>query len=147
MLTSDSYLTNRAAVLQPASEACELDDLAAAIWVQAYDAAWLGQDWGELACRLDPDVNFVADGFTSLLAGREAVIAHLRETMSQARVHEYNATDLTGYCSGRVGVVHYRWQLDWTVAGERRAITGRDVLVLHAMRGEWLLVWRAQILA
>lgn len=138
---------SHAAVLQPASFACELDDLGAAVWVQAYDAAWLGQEWTQLARRLDPDVNFVSHGFSSLLVGRAAVIANLRETMSRARVHEYNATDLTGYCSGHVGVIHYRWQLDWTVEDERCAITGRDVLVLRAVHGEWLLVWRAQIRA
>lgn len=147
MIISDSQPASRVAVLRAAADACELDDLAAAVWVQAYDAAWLAQDWSQLARRLDPDVKFVADGFRSLLAGRAAVIASLREAMSRTRVHGYNATDLTGHSCRDVGVIHYRWQLDWTIADERRAITGRDVLVLRAVRGEWLLVWRAQIRA
>ena len=73
------------------------------------------------------------------------VLAHLRAAMCGAAVHEYNATDLRGHASGATGVISYRWQLDWTVEGERRASSARDILVLRAELPGWQLVWRAQV--
>jgi len=124
-----------------------LDELAAAVWVQGYDAAWLGQDWGHLEHCLDPDVEFVSHGFVSAAVGRAAVLRGFRELMQAMQVHEYNATDITAHSSGPVGVITYRWQLESTVAGERRAVSGRDLLVLRAADGTWSLVWRAQLRA
>lgn len=122
-----------------------LDDLAAAVWVQAYDAAWLSRSWTALERRLSPDVVMVTSAFTRVIAGRTAVLAHLRALMRGAVVHEYNATDLKGHASGATGVISYRWQLDWTVEGERRASSGRDILVLRAVPQGWQLAWRALV--
>jgi ketosteroid isomerase-like protein len=121
-----------------------LDDLAAAVWVQAYDAAWLGQHWRALEQCLAPDVAVML-GSTNVITGRAAVLAHIREMMTGTVVHEYNATDLKGHASGATGVITYRWQLDWTVGSERRATSGRDILVLRAAHESWQLVWRAQV--
>jgi hypothetical protein len=131
----------------PASLALVLDDLAAARWVQSYDAAWLGQDWGQLERRLAPDVEFVVQRFTTAIVGRRAVMENLREVMRYAQMHEYNATDLRGHSSGPVGIITYRWQLDWTIRHERTETKGRDVLVLRAAGDDWQLLWRAQFRA
>jgi hypothetical protein len=122
-----------------------LDDFAAAVWVQAYDAAWLGQHWRALEQCFAPDVALMLADFAGAITGRAAVLAHIREMMAGTVVHEYNATDLKGHASGATGVITYRWQLDWTVGRERRATAGRDVLVLRAVRESWQLVWRAQV--
>ena len=123
-----------------------LDDLAAAIWVQAYEAAWLGRKWERLHPLLAPEVEFVVPGAPEPIVGNSPVVAALREKMMNVRIHEYNATDLKGYGFGSVGVVTYRWQLDWTPceSAERTQCTGRDVLVLRAAAQSWLLVWRGQ---
>lgn len=122
-----------------------LDDLAAAVWVQAFDAAWLGQDWATLEQYFAAEVAVLLADFTTTIVGRAAVINHFRAMMTGAQVHEYNATDLTGHSAGDTGVVCYRWQLDWTVDGKRRASSGRDILVLRSRVEGWQLVWRAQV--
>lgn len=119
-----------------------LDDLAAAVWVQGYDAAWLGGDWRTLGRRLAADVALLSPELEVWLAGRRAVLTHLRAMMRGARVHEYNATDLKGLSSGPVGIISYRWQLDWTRARRRRQSLGRDLLVLRSAAGEWQLLRR-----
>ena len=119
-----------------------LDEFAAAEWVQAYDAAWLGQDWARLARYLASDVHFVPYGTTTVLAGPEAMIAHLREFLMRAEVHEYNATDVRVRVSHGIGFVSYRWQLDWTGAGRRRTAEGRDMLALRPVRDRWQMIWR-----
>jgi ketosteroid isomerase-like protein len=124
-----------------------LDDLGAAVWVQAYDAAWLGKDWATLEKFFATDAAVVLPGFSATVVGRAPILDHLRAMFTGAQVHEYNATDLKGHSSGAVGVIYYRWQLDWTVDGKRREISGRDILVLRSMSESWLLVWRAQIRA
>jgi len=122
-----------------------LDDMKAALWVQAYDAAWLGQNWENLERLLTPDITFVSNDFLRAIVGRTAVLKHLRSTMAQTQVHEYNATDLKGYTSGSISVITYRWQLDRTSDGERRSGSGRDILVLQpALDAQWQLVWRGQ---
>ena len=124
-----------------------LDDLAAAVWVQAYDAAWLGKDWAgarEIVCARRCG-GVARASRRDACVGRVLILDHLREMLSGAQVREFNATDLRGHSSGTVGVIHYRWQLDWTVDGKRRAISGRDILALRSMPEGWLLVWRAQI--
>jgi ketosteroid isomerase-like protein len=124
-----------------------LDDLAAAVWVQAYDAAWLGRDWAALEQYLAPEVTLLTPRFAAATCGRAAVMAHMRALMCGVQVHEYNATDLTGHASGPVGVITYRWQLDWSLDGQRQALTGRDILVLRGTPAGWQLVWRVQVRA
>jgi hypothetical protein len=129
------------------SEVAELNDLTAAMWVQAYDSAWLGQNWELLERLLALDVEFETKHFTDALIGRHSVITYLRDAIKQTRIHEYNATDLKGHSSGPVGIITYRWQLDCTIEEERTETTGRDVLVLRADEDHWQLVWRAQFRA
>jgi hypothetical protein len=129
------------------SEVAELNDLTAAMWVQAYDSAWLGQNWELLERLLALDVEFETKHFTDALIGRHSVITYLRDAIKQTRIHEYNATDLKGHSSGPVGIITYRWQLDCTIEEERTETTGRDVLVLSAHEDHWQLVWRAQFRA
>jgi len=119
-----------------------LDDLAAAVWLQAYDAAWLGCDWTALERQLAADVALLSPELRVWLAGRRAVLAHVRAMMRGAQVHEYNATDLTGRSMGAIGIISYRWQLDWTFEHKRRQNSGRDVLVLRAAPGGWQLLRR-----
>lgn len=135
---------SRSAGVHAAHEPRALDDLAAAIWVQAYDAAWLGQNWTALEKCFAPDVAMLLGGSANAVTGRAAVVAYIRKKMTGAVVHEYNATDLTGHASGATGVITYRWQLDWTVGSERRATSGRDILVLRAVHQGWQLLWRAE---
>jgi ketosteroid isomerase-like protein len=121
-----------------------LDDLAAAVWVQAYDAAWLSQDWTTLERYLAPDVVLILAGVSAAVAGRAGVVGHIRARMREAHVHEYNATDLTGHTAGTIGIITHRWQLDWTVSHKRCEASGRDILVLRRVREGWQLVWRAE---
>ena len=121
-----------------------LDDMVAARWVQAYDAAWLGQDWDCLAGYLAPAVEFVPPGPAEVLVGRSVILESLRDTLGRMAIHEYNTTDLTGHDRGSVGVITYRWQLDCSVGRQRMQTTGRDILVLDAIDGRWMLMWRGQ---
>ncbi|MGO9803252.1 MAG: nuclear transport factor 2 family protein [Steroidobacteraceae bacterium] len=122
-----------------------LDDLAAAVWVQAYDAAWLGRNWPQLQQQLAADVALLSPDRRVAVAGRRAVLAHMRATLRDAQVHEYNATDLKGRSTGGVGIISYRWQLDWTVGHRRQQLSGRDVLVLRAAATGWQLVRRLPV--
>jgi ketosteroid isomerase-like protein len=124
-----------------------LDNLAAAVWVRAFDAAWLGRDWTTLERRLAPDIALMSPALMTDIVGRDAVLAHLRAMMCGVRIHQYNATDLKGHSSGSVGIITYRWQLDWTVDHKRRPVSGRDVLVLRAANESWQLIWRVQVRA
>jgi len=121
-----------------------LDDYAAAVWVQGYDAAWLSDDWKALEKYLAPDVTLMLAGLSEAIFGRAAVLAHVRATMTGAHVHEYNATDLAGHSALAIGIITYRWQLDWTLNHKRREASGRDILVLRRVREGWQLVWRAE---
>jgi hypothetical protein len=115
--------------------------------VRAFDAAWLGRDWTTLEGRLAPDIALMSPAFMTDIVGRDAVLAHLRAMMCGVQIHEYNATDLKGHSSGPVGIITYRWQLDWTVDHKRRPVSGRDILVLRAVNGSWQLMWRVQLRA
>jgi hypothetical protein len=127
------------------SAAGVLDGLAAAVWVQAYDAAWLGRDWTELERHLAADVALLSPGMRVTVAGRKAVLAHMRAMMGDAQVHEYNTTGLKGRSSGGLGIISYHWQLDWTVHQRRRQLSGRDVLLLRATPAGWQLLRRLPV--
>lgn len=119
-----------------------LDDFAAAAWVQAYDAAWLGQDWQRLARYLATDVSFVPNDSGTALIGRNATVSHLRAFLARSEVHEYNATDVRARVARGVGFISYRWQLDWSDTGRRRIADGRDLLSLRFVDGGWRMFWR-----
>jgi hypothetical protein len=121
-----------------------LDNLAAARWVEAYNAAWVGRDWVSLASYLAPGVEFVVPALGDTLSGRPAIIATLRDSLANVVIHEYDTTNLAGHDHGSVGVITYDWQLDSSIGQQHIQSTGRDVLVLSATAGQWLLVWRGQ---
>ncbi|HEV2284887.1 MAG TPA: nuclear transport factor 2 family protein [Steroidobacteraceae bacterium] len=126
--------------LQPAPAV--LDDLAAARWIQSYDAAWLGRDWPRLERYLAADVALLTAAPGISIAGRRAVLEHMRSRLSGVEVHEYNTTDLRGRAAGDIGIICYRWQLEWTIGHRRQQLSGRDVLVLRAAPGGWQLLRR-----
>jgi len=121
-----------------------LDDLAAARWVQTYDAAWLGRDWDGLAGLLAPNVEFVVPGLGYAQIGRADILESLREALGCMVIHEYNTSEPTGCDRGSLGIITYRWFLDSSVGSRRSQSAGRDVLVLKAMEDRWQLVWRGQ---
>jgi hypothetical protein len=127
------------------SDRTELDELGAAAWVQAYDAAWLDRDWNRLETMLAPDVESVTAGHSETLVGRPAVIANLRESLADATVHEYSATDVHVRGTGAIRVLSYRWLRDETVGDERVTREGRDLLALRAGHDGWQLVRRIEL--
>lgn len=110
--------------------------------MQRYDAAWLGCDWRSLEDQLATDVALLSPELKVWLAGRRAVLTHLRAAMRGRQVHEYNATDLRGRSCGALGIISFRWQLDWSFGHERRQSSGRDLLVLRTSAGGWQLLRR-----
>jgi Domain of unknown function (DUF4440) len=127
----------------PEAPLIRLSDISAAEWVRAFDAAWLNGAWDYLERCLALDVQFRSRDSRTTLVGRKAVLGSLRDLAATSDIHEYNATDLTGRNIGSVGVIRYRWQCDWTSAGERWNSNGRDVLILRAIGETWQL--RARI--
>ena len=86
---------------------------------------------GRIGTAPRPDIALMSPPFMTGIVGRDAVLAHLRAMMCGAQIHEYNTTDLKGHSSGSVGIITYRWQLDWTVDHKRRPLSGHDILVLR----------------
>ena len=123
---------------------CRTDDLAAAAWVQAFDSAWLGRDWRRLEGLLVPDVELLLQDSGTMLLGRPAVIAFMRDLIERVEVHEYSATGLRRRRCRAVSLVSYRWQLDWTANHRRRTTEGRDMLALRELDGRLQLAWRIQ---
>jgi Domain of unknown function (DUF4440) len=123
-----------------------LDELAVALWVRRYEAAWLDRDWNQLERCLAADVAMLSPGMSVSIVGRKAVLAHLRAMMREVDVHEYNTTDLDGRFSGGLGIVSYQWQLDWTVQHRRQQLNGRDVLLLQVTARGWQLLRRVPLL-
>ncbi len=142
MLTPDTLQDGDAHGHPPQRVAGVLDDLAAARWIQAYDAAWLGRDWSRLERYLAADVALLTAAPGVSIAGRRAVLEHMRSQLWGVEVHEYNTTDLKGRAAGDIGIISYRWQLEWTIGHRRRELSGRDVLVLRAATAGWLLLRR-----
>jgi Domain of unknown function (DUF4440) len=126
------------------TDVLSLNDSTGAAWVQAYNVAWLGRRWSGLEKMLAPDITLMSTNFAQAIVGREAVLNYLRALMQRTYVHEYAVADLKGYTSGSVGIITYRWQLDRTVARERRSGAGRDILVLKSEASGWQLTWRGQ---
>ncbi len=127
----------------PQDQYPKLSDLDAAVWVRAFDGAWLKGDWEYLERCLALDVQLRSCDSQTTVIGRTAVLGSIRDFVTSARVHEYNATHLTGRSTGSRGIVRYRWQLEWTSGGERRTSNGKDVLILRAVGDQWQL--RARI--
>jgi hypothetical protein len=127
-----------------ARETLVLDDSTAATWVDAFDAAWLGSRWTELETLLERYVTLTSSDFSRSIVGRDAALRHLRVQRARTQIHEHAVADLRGYTSGRIGIITYRWQRDWTVDRERRSGAGRDILVLQPSSKGWRLSWRGQ---
>ena len=132
---------------RPSPAAAVLDDISAASWVQAFDAAWLGGDRRGLERLLAPDVEFLPQGGADVIVGRAAVLGHLRRALAGGVVHEYRATDVRGRASRSVSIVTYRWQLECARGGERSVAKGRDVPALRAVGEGCQLGWRIQLRA
>jgi hypothetical protein len=93
---------SRAATQAPLGPA--IDELTAAAWLQAFDAAWLSRDWARLRRYIAADVEVLPLGSATLLIGRPAVLASLRRFLRRAVVHEYNATEVRVRRVGRAAL-------------------------------------------
>ena len=114
-------------------------------FIDRMDRCWLEGRFPELAQFLAEDVVFVGPGGTPRVEGLAPATESYRQFMSHARMNRFDTSDQIVTLRGDTGVIEYRWDAEWTMAGKGHAEKGRELLVLARRAGEWRVVWRTQI--
>ena len=113
--------------------------------LDAINAAWREGRLDELDDLLRPDVIYVAPGFSARLEGRDACIASYRDFLAAAEVHDYAADPPTVELFGNTAIATYRFEIDYSVAGQRSRESGHDLFVFTRDDGRWRAAWRTLI--
>lgn len=105
-------------------------------------ASWRSRRFEDLESYLRPDVIYIAPGFAARLDGRDACIASYRDFLDAATVHEYIESDAVVDLFGDSAVATYRYDIDYSLGGDRYRESGRDVFVFTRVEKGWRAAWR-----
>ena len=111
----------------------------------AINQAWLENRPADMGSSLHPDITMVFPGFSGIITGRDALLASFTEFCKNARVLEYEESDLQIQISSNVAVVSFRFNMLYERPSYRERSTGRDVWVFERVEGKWLAVWRTMV--
>lgn len=122
----------------------EWSPLAAATWLQAFNSAWLGGRWPQLARLLCPDVELADLEAGTATLGRANVVAVFRRRYARLNIHEFAATEVVARRLGGVGIIHFHWSLDWHESSELIRRFGRTAVGLRLFERPWKALWIKQ---
>ena len=111
----------------------------------ATNQAWLENRPTDMQPYLHPDVTMVLPGFTSAVAGREALLAGFAEFCTNARVLKYHESHMQIQVVGNVAVVNFRFDMLYERAAYLEQSTGRDIWIFEWVEEKWLAVWRTMV--
>ena len=115
--------------------------LTAASWLQEYNSAWLDGRWPELETLLASDVEFAMLGAGRVLSGRSEVVAMLRRRYARLAIHDFSATELGTRRVGGIGIVSYRWYMDWHDSQTLTREYGHTAIGLRLLQHPWKALW------
>jgi Domain of unknown function (DUF4440) len=111
----------------------------------AINQAWLENRPAEMQPYLHPDIIMVLPGFTGKIAGRKNLLDGFVEFCTNARVLEYQESDLQIQVVGNAAFVSFRFDMVYERASYREHSTGRDVWAFERVDEKWLAVWRTMV--
>jgi hypothetical protein len=119
--------------------------LTAAAWLQAYNSTWLDGRWPELETLLATDVEFALLGVGRVVAGRSEVVAMLRRRYARLAIHDFSATELDVRQVGGIGIVAYRWYMDWHDSQNLTREFGRTAIGVRLLQQPWKALWIKEV--
>ncbi len=124
-----------------AGPAGEWSALAAATWLQDFNCAWLRGRWSSLESLLCPDVEFTALGSGRIVCGRAEVVGMFRRRYAHLDIHEFSATEVEARRMAAIGILQFRWSVDWNESLERVRRFGRTTIGLRLLEQPWKALW------
>jgi hypothetical protein len=115
--------------------------LTGASWLQAYNSAWLDGRWPELESLLASDVEFAMLGAGRVVSGRTEVVAMLRRRYARLAIHDFSATELGARRVGGIGIVSYRWCMDWHDSQTLTREFGQTAIGVRLLEHPWKALW------
>ncbi|MBS0395760.1 MAG: nuclear transport factor 2 family protein [Proteobacteria bacterium] len=119
----------------------EWSPLAAATWLQDFNSAWLRGRWSNLENLLCPDVEFTTLGSARMVSGRTEVVGMFRRRYSRLDIHEFSATEVEARRLGAIGILQFRWFVDWHESMERVRRFGCTTIGLRLLERPWKALW------
>ncbi len=122
-----------------------------AVWraVEAINAAWTANSAAELPVALGnafrEDMVIVAPGFVQRLEGRDACVRSYVDFVDRAEIHDFDVADAAVDVLGDTAVATYRYDIAFTLEGERYDEAGRDLFVFARDGDRWRAAWRTML--
>ena len=106
--------------------------------------AWLAEDFERIAACYHPGVILLPPDAGAPIIGLDAVLSSYREFSSQAKLLDFEVTDLHTYPIDALSAVHMRFDVKYQVKGEDEEFeeSGMEIYWLDASPS---IIWRHQM--
>jgi hypothetical protein len=113
--------------------------------LEKINAAWREGHPQSMQAWLHPDVAMALPGFQQTLRGRDVLIASFEEFCRNARVLEYDESELSVEVVADCAIASFRFQMLYQRGAYREHSEGRDLWVFRLEGGHWVAVWRTML--
>ena len=107
--------------------------------------AWRSGHVTDMIPYLHPQIVMKLPKFSTSIAGRDKLIEGFQEFCANARVTQYNETDLQIDIVDRCGIASYRFDMVYERHNYREHSKGRDLWIFQKDVNSWVAVWRTMI--
>jgi hypothetical protein len=113
--------------------------------IQRINRSWREGRPGDIAAVLHPDIVMVLPGFEGRATGADAMIAGFEEFCTNAKVIEYDESDLEVDVVGDTATASFSFTMIYERGTQRYRGSGRDLWIFGREAGEWKAVWRTML--
>jgi len=113
--------------------------------VHHINRCWLDQRPRDLEAVFHPDIVMVLPEFGGRCRGASELIASFEDFCANAKVHEYDESELSVDVIGNTATASFRFAMVYEREGCRYRSTGRDLWMFEAIDGEWRATWRTML--
>ncbi|MBN1223985.1 MAG: nuclear transport factor 2 family protein [Candidatus Aminicenantes bacterium] len=104
--------------------------------------AWINGHTEDLAEFFHEDIVVTGPGFRGGGTGRKACVASYEEFINIADIKDVKESELSINVWNDTAVAHYKFEIDYEIAGKDYHDSGYDLFVFARNEGKWLAVWR-----
>lgn len=110
--------------------------------IRALNDAWLADDFDAIAACYHADVILLPPDAGVPIIGRDAVVSTYREFSNQARLKDFQVTELLTYPVDGLSAIHMRFDVEYQLDEAVYQESGLDVYWVNATP---LIIWRHQM--
>lgn len=113
--------------------------------VKEINSAWQEERFEDLMEYFHEDIVISGPNFEGGEKGRRACIKSFKQFLEAAEIHQYNESDFNSLVWDNTAVVHYAFDMSYSIKGQKFRDKGFDLYVFSKENNKWKAIWRTLI--